>query len=141
LRKIGEQGIWDYLEQSDKQVIEACKRHEYGRNWLSWLLPAPCPEICSYRWVKPLTRFHFACLTCPERIYHYKKRGHETLKKVNTVVLISHSVSGKGIVFPKRYYAYALIFNMGRKHSFLKLRDMIVRMLLTLAERVAEWQP
>ena len=56
------------------------------------------------------------------------------MSKRQTMVLVMQSASGKGFILPKSYDSYGII--IPRRIS--KLRKQAIKMLLTVAERIAE---
>ena len=107
-------------------------------NLLNWA-HAPCPQFCwQIRKGGPFKRFHISCLTCPSRRLHFKKHGYETLEvHYKHIILNAEVVNPNGVVLPKNYRAYALVFNTAR--DLPVIRAFFVKCFLTLAERIAEW--
>jgi hypothetical protein len=50
-----------------------------------------------------------------------------------------HSASGRGFIFPKRYKSYGIIIPLNKEGKVGVLRGSIIKVLLTIAERVAEF--
>lgn len=96
----------------------------------------PCPHLCNKLIVKtPLQRFHFTCLTCPIRREAYGKTTH--YKRYPRVIIVLESASGKGILVPEHYRSYGLMIDLDS--HFIQLKSHVLKLLMTLAERIAEW--
>ncbi len=89
---------------------------------------APCPHICK----KPLRRFHLTCLTCPRR---RDAEGTGKWVRYKAAHLVLYSPSGRGVLLPRNYKSYILTYTDNMSH----LRRMIIKTLLTITERIAEW--
>ena len=112
--------------------------------------PAPCEWLCK----RGIRRIHFTCLTCWVRKLHFKKRGWKELKWYSKVYMANRppvgsrgavpiqtltvTSSGK-VALPIYYTNYGLFIPRGKQRPWDWFRLFIVKYLLCLAERIAEW--
>ena len=111
--------------------------------------PAPCPWLCK----RNFRRFHFTCLTCWTRRLHFKKRGHEKLKWYTKAYMankppvgyrgaiplrVGNVMCGDKVGLPVYYTNYGIFIPTSREGAVNRFRLVIVKYLLTLAERIAE---
>ena len=98
--------------------------------------PAPCTWLCQR---KDIRRFHLSCLTCPTRRYYLTKRGKEKFTRYKNLVYFMESVTGRGFILPKRYKTYGLVFPLRDDGTMNWVKTGIIKVLLTIAERIAEF--
>ena len=122
------------LDEALNQHLQRHMVRRRGKDRLRALLPfhAPCPQLC--RQQVNAKGFHLTCLTCPVRKVEFHKRGWQNYMRKDPMILIMHSVNGKGFLLPKSYDTYGLII----PKSVGKLRRQLIKMILTVAERLAE---
>jgi hypothetical protein len=117
----------------EKEVERWQKAPDTLRKRFLWFLKAPCPQsVCS----KHLIYRHFTCLTCPERRYRANPNGK--FRRYQRAMIMLESASGRGFILPKRYYSYGLFIPANDEGEVPLWKRMILKIVLTMAERVAE---
>lgn len=86
---------------------------------------------------------HLSCLTCFDRILHYKKRGWKQLVRKKKLVVIADSVNPHGVVMPKNYRAYFLLIKWtatknGKPIWVDKVKNRILKPIFSICEFIAQ---
>jgi len=122
--------VEEQIEQQRRLYVNPADR---VRSKLFWFLKAPCPpEQCYYH----LKYRHFTCLTCPVRRERENPKGK--FRRYKRALLVLESASSRGFVLPKRYRTYGLFIPVGDDGKAAVWKRIILKCLLTIAERVAE---
>ena len=108
----------------------------WNRPDLSRFPPAPCHWLCKRPGLK---RFHFTCLTCHQRRFHFKTWRGKNLKEYKQIIMIMDSASGRKFALPEHYLSYGIILPTNERGLVNPLKCGIVKALMTLAERIAEF--
>ena len=131
----------DRAQKSHPKHVPKAGTEKYAR-W-TWNRPdlfnfphAPCQWLCEREGLK---RFHFTCLTCWTRRLHFHTRGSENLRKYKTIMMIMTSPDGKWFALPDNYLSYGIILPTNEKGLVNPLKSGIVKVLMTIAERIAEF--
>ena len=103
---------------------------------LSSFPPAPCRGQC-YR--KNLKRFHLTCLTCPDRRFRNRTWRSKNLKLYKQIIMIMDSASGRKFALPDNYMTYGIIIPTNKAGLVNPLKCGIIKTLMTIAERIAEF--
>ena len=98
--------------------------------------PAPCSELCYH---KNLKRFHLTCLTCPDRRFRNKTWRSKNLREYKQIIMIMDSASGRKFHLPETYMTYGIILPTNKRGAVHPLKSIIVKSLMTIAERIAEF--
>ena len=102
-----------------------------------------CAPICSHLDAnKGLGRPHFTCLTCLFRRWYYGKLDPDKFLLIpyrQKAVFQIRSLSPMGTPVPKKYMAYFMLMNMDHSVGYLRLRNSIVKVLMTVAEFLGQW--
>jgi hypothetical protein len=158
LRHVGPNRYKYLAEKAPKNTYEYLKWLRDGAYSFVTFPPAPCSWLCG----RGLKRFHFTCLTCFRLIIYFKRRGYEKLrkythhiimelrppikshfelngKKYRKVVRISQLQEKKWHALPKHYKCYGLFIPMDEHGRVNAVKEYLLKFLLTLAERIAEF--
>ena len=124
-----------YEEKLLKEQRRFERNNDRGIRKLLGFLKAPCkPEDCPHH----LLYRHFTCLTCPIR--RYRTQGRDSgYRHVKRLMVILESATGRTLVVPKHYRSYGLIIKTRADGSVPAWKRIPLKLLCTLAERIAEW--
>ncbi len=149
LKRIGPSGrreLWSKVPKDSAGVMRWIADSERD---LGTFPHAPCPWLCK----RNFRRFHFTCLTCWTRRLYFKRRGYEKLRWRKRVymankppfgyrgmipVQVLTSPTGQPVGLPMYYTNYGIFIPVQRGGRDC-LRIFIVKYLLTLVERIAEF--
>jgi hypothetical protein len=126
------------LNPISEETLQTCLNQHYSKRLtqdrVRQIFPfhAPCPQLCNN--IVVAKGFHFTCLTCPTRIFTFKKRGYKNLSRRQTLIMVMESASGRGFIMPKNYDVYGLIV----PRNINKIRRTLIKLLASIAERIAE---
>ena len=150
LRRVGP-NRYKHLTRSIPTDPMGALRHMLSGTRDTYTFPhAPCPWLCE----RGFRRFHLTCLTCWTRRLHFKKRGWQKLRWYSKVYMANKPpVGSRGFVpiqtlnvtsngkvaLPIYYTNYGIFIPNQKKGAKDYFRLFIVKYLLTLAERIAEW--
>lgn len=108
----------------------------WNRPDLSGFPPAPCRGQCYH---KNLKRFHLTCLTCYDRRFRNKSWRSGNLRLYKQIVMMMDSASGRMFALPDNYMTYGIIIPTNKQGLVNPLKCGIIKVLMTIAERIAEF--
>lgn len=97
---------------------------------------APCKEQCYHRNLK---RFHLTCLTCYDRRFRNRTWRSKNLREYKQIVMIMDSASGRRFALPENYITYGIILPTNKRGLVNPLKCGFIKVLMTIAERIAEF--
>ena len=131
----------EHERRSHPKHVPKVGTSEYGK-WI-WNRPdflsfpkAPCQWLCQR---DGLRRFHLTCLTCWLRRFTFQTQRSENLRKYKQIIMIMQSPDGKDYALPDSYTTYGIILPVNERGLVHPLKAGIVKVLMTIAERIAEF--
>jgi hypothetical protein len=134
--KLRERELYSHPKNAPKTGTEEYAKWTWNRPDLLNFPKAPCHWLCE----RPgLTRFHFTCLTCWTRRMTFHTRRSKNLRQYKTIMMIMYPPKGKWFALPDNYLSYGIILPTNERGLVNPVKAGIVKVLMTIAERIAEF--
>jgi hypothetical protein len=95
-------------------------------NWDGWPKCMGCTHLCGY--ANQIHRLHTSGIWCRLRRLHYGKLDPKKYHQNRYM---------NGLVFPPKYFTYVLMIDTSSGRRFKKVKDILLKRLLTICEGLA----